>query len=219
MSDTYRVYPGVTIGEGARIGDYVTVGVPPEGSDEGELETTIGEGATIRSHAVIYAGSQIGRGFHAGHHAMVREHCQIGDDVSVGTSSVVEHHVAIGNRVRIHSGAFVPEFTVLEDDAWVGPNVVFTNALHPECPKVYDCLKGAHVRQGAKIGANVTILPGVEIGREALIGAGSVVVKDVPPRTVVVGNPARVIESVDDLTCPFGLIATPYARPRRDEEE
>jgi acetyltransferase-like isoleucine patch superfamily enzyme len=123
----------------------------------------------------------------------------IGDDVSIGTLSVVEHHVEIGHRVRIHSQVFVPEYSILEDECWIGPNVVLTNAKFPMSPDAKKNLKGPIIRQRAKIGANVTILPGVVIGPNALVGAGSVVCRDVPEDAVVVGNPARVIKHISEL--------------------
>ena len=206
-----KLYPNVKIGPGAQLGDYVVIGVPPRGREVGELETTIGAGAVIRSHTVIYAGNCIGDRFQTGHFVMIREENQIGDDVSVGTNSVIEHHVVVEDGVRIHSQAFIPEFSRLESGCWIGPNVVLTNALHPLCPEAKACLKGPHIGRGAKIGANSTILPDRTVGVDALVGAGSVVVHDVPNRAVVAGNPARVIKSIDDLNCPYDLIANPYA--------
>jgi acetyltransferase-like isoleucine patch superfamily enzyme len=129
----------------------------------------------------------------------IRELNEIGDDVSVGTLSVIEHHVTIGNNVRIHSQVFIPEYSVIEDGAWLGPNVVLTNAKYPASPEAKANLKGPLIMAKARIGANATILPGVTIGRNALVGAGSVVVKDVPEGAVVAGNPARVIKYVKDL--------------------
>ena len=196
---TYKIYPNVRIGAGAQIGDFVLIGVPPRGSTGGELETVIGENPIIRSHTVIYASNHIGRNFHTGHSVMVREENEIGDEVSVGTGSVIEHHVTIGNGVRIHSQAFIPEYAILEDGCWIGPNVVVTNALYPLARNAKETLIGPTIRSGAKIGANATLLPGVEIGRNALVGAGSVVVRDVPPGKVVVGNPARVARDVAEI--------------------
>lgn len=165
---------------------------------------TIGSGAWIRSHTVIYAGNAIGRNFATGNKVNIRESNEIGDDVSVGTLTVIEHHVVIGNRVRIHSQAFIPEFSILEDDCWIGPNVVLTNAKYPQSPGVKASLKGPRIGRGAKIGANATILPGVVIGERALVGAGAVVVRDVAAGEVVVGNPARAIRSVSEL--PYSLV-------------
>ncbi len=210
MSEWVRIFPGVELGEGSRLEDFVILGQPPRGHQPGDLQTVIGEGALVRSHTVIYAGNQIGRRFQTGHGVTVRECNVIGDDVSIGTSTVIEHHVLIGNGVRIHSQAFIPEYSILEDGCWIGPNVVLTNALHPLCPKAKACLKGATIRRGAKIGANATLLPDITIGEGALVGAGAVVTQDVPPYSVVAGNPARVIKHINELTCPYDLIARPY---------
>jgi acetyltransferase-like isoleucine patch superfamily enzyme len=143
----------------------------------------------------------------------VRESNIIGNDVSIGSHSVVEHHVTLEDGVRIHTQAFIPEFSHLEIEAWVGPNVVFTNALYPRSPNVKNDLRGPRIGRRAKIGANSTLLPGVIIGAEALVGAGSVVVRNVPAHKVVVGNPARVIKDLSEL--PYEAKETLHARPVR----
>lgn len=194
-----KIYPNVQIGKNAVIEDFVIIGVPARGKKEGELPTIIGDNAVIRSHTVIYAGNRIGNNFQTGHHVMIREENEIGDNVSIGTASVVEYHVKIGNAVRIHTQAFIPETSVLEDGAWIGPNVVITNAAYPRSKNVKDELKGAVVKKNAKIGANATLLPGVTIGENALVGAGSVVTKDVPPNKVVAGNPSQVVNDISNL--------------------
>ena len=196
---SHILHPNVHLGADSTISEFVILGVPPQGHEPGELETRIGARARIRSHTVIYAGNRIGANFQTGHGAMIREWNEIGDDVSIGTHSIVEHHVKIGNGVRIHSNVFVPEYSVLEDRCWIGPNVVFTNAAYPQTPDTKDNLRGPHIMTGAKIGANCTLLPGVTIGRNALVGAGSVVVHDVPDGKVAVGNPARVIKDLIDI--------------------
>ena len=105
----------------------------------------------------------------------------------------------IGNRVRIHSNAFIPEYSILEEGVWVGPNVVLLTLFTLSAQMLKSNLKGPHLLSGAKIGANATLLPGVSIGHNALVGAGSVVVQDVPDSKVVVGNPARVIRDVSEI--------------------
>jgi acetyltransferase-like isoleucine patch superfamily enzyme len=197
--NTSIVYDGVTFGAGAVVEDFCIVGTLPRGAAAGTLTTTIGERAVIRSHTVIYAGNVIGRNFQTGNKVNIRESNQIGDDVSVGTLSVIEHHVVIGNNVRIHTQVFIPEFSVLEDGCWLGPHVVLTNAKYPLSPAAKTTLQGPIIRRGAKIGANCTLLPGVVIGENALVGAGSVVAHDVAPGAVVVGNPARVLRHISAL--------------------
>lgn len=204
------IHPNVHLGAGCDVGDFVIIGVAPKGSSLGMLPTTIGDGAVIRSHSVIYAGNMIGAGFQCGHGALIRESNTIGHNVSIGSHTIIEHHVSIEDDARVHSGAFIPEFSHLGPKSWVGPRVVFTNAPHPQCPAVHECLKGPTLELGAKIGANATLLPGVVIGSYALVGAGSLVTRDVPAGAVVAGNPAKIVKQIQDLTCPFDLIDTPY---------
>jgi acetyltransferase-like isoleucine patch superfamily enzyme len=184
--------------EAPAIGDFVLLDVQ-SGSGAELAPTRFGCGAVLRSHTVIYAGSVIGDRFQTGHGALVREANSIGDDVSIGSHTIVEHHVTIGNGVRIHGGAFVPEFTVLEDGAWLGPRVVLTNARYPRGRDVKQQLRGPRVGAGAKIGAGAVLLPGVHVGESALVGAGAVVTRDVPAYRVVVGNPARAVSDVREL--------------------
>ncbi len=200
------MYENVELGPGSVVEDYCIVGAPPRGCRPGELPTSIGAAAVIRSHTVIYAGNVIGRNFQTGNKVNIRELNRIGDNVSIGTLSVIEHHVEIGNNVRIHTQAFIPEFSVLEDGCWIGPNVVLTNARYPLSPNAKETLAGPVIRRGAKIGANATLLPGVVVGENALVGAGAVVSHDVPPGAVVVGNPARVIRQVSEL--PYTVVQT-----------
>jgi acetyltransferase-like isoleucine patch superfamily enzyme len=197
--DEFRLYNGVNLGENSNVGMYSLIGVPPRGTEEGSLVTTIGIDAVIRSHTVIYAGNNIGNRFQTGHCVIIREENEIGDDVSIGSSSVIEHHVKIGNGVRIHSNAFIPEYSVLEEDCWIGPCVVVTNARYPKSPNAKENLEGVHIGKNARIGAGAVLLPGVKIGEGALIGAGTVVTRDVAPQEVVVGNPAKVINRVENI--------------------
>ena len=194
-----KILTNVTVGEDATLGEYVILGEPPRGKKPGELETRIGARTIIRSHTVIYAGNVIGDDFQTGHGVLVRESNTIGNHVSIGSHSVVEHHVTIGHNVRLHSNVFVPEFSVLEDDCWLGPNVVLNNARYPRARNVKENLQGVIIQRGAKIGANATVLPGVVVGANALVGAGAVVTRDVPAGAVVAGNPARVVKRVNEI--------------------
>lgn len=203
IDSTSLVRDGVRFSGHVVVESFCIIGAPPARPEAGCSETLIGDNVVIRSHVVIYAGNRIGNQVHIGNKANIRELNQIGDRVSIGTLTVIEHHVLIEDDVRIHSQVFVPEYSILRKGVWVGPNVVLTNAKYPKSQGAKTSLRGVVIEEGAKIGANATILPGVVIGRNALVGAGSVVTRDVPPNAVVVGNPARVINNIENLpyTC------------------
>ena len=198
------------VGRGTVLEQPCIVGKPGRGSSLDTPPTEMGEDCLIRPFTTVYRGVRMGDRVQTGQGVTIREDNRIGDDVSVGTNAVLECGNRIGNRVRIHSSCFL-ELVTVGDDVFIGPNVVFADDPHPPCPGYADCLGGAVVGSGVSIGANSTILPGVKIGERALVGAGSVVVEDVPDRAVVVGNPGRVVKSVDDLKCHAGLYPRPYA--------
>lgn len=197
--DNILISPDVTFGKDCIIEEFSIIGTLPRGFEPGSLKTVIGDNATLRSHTVIYAGNRIGKNFQTGNKVNIRELNEIGDNVSIGTLTVIEHHIKIGNGVRVHSQVFVPEYTILEDECWIGPNVVITNAKYPKSINVKKELQGARIKKKAIIGANCTLLPGVVIGENAFVGAGSVVTKNVPDKTVVAGNPAVAIKSIHEL--------------------
>jgi acetyltransferase-like isoleucine patch superfamily enzyme len=171
----------------------------PTGREIADRTLHIGPGARIRSGSVIYGGSRIGSDLETGHGVVIREENRLGDGLRIWSNSTIDYGCRIGNGVRIHCNCYVAQFTVIEDDVFLAPGVMIANDPHPICMA---CLKGPTIKRGARIGINATLLPGVVIGEEALIGAGSVVTKDVPARAVVYGNPARVQGSVDDIVCP-----------------
>ena len=134
-----------------------------------------------------------------GDQSCVRERVAIGDDVVVGRGSLVENDTTIGARTTIQADAYVTAYSTLEEDVFVAPCVVTTNDnFMGRTEKRLELLKGPTIRRGARIGGGAILCPGVEVGEEAFVGAGAVVTKDVPPRAVVVGSPARVIREVPD---------------------
>ena len=197
------------IGEGTVVQAGAIVGEAPRGAGPESPVTRIGANGLIRSGTVIYAGAVIGERFSCGHGALIREDNVIGDDCSVGTHAVLEPGNRIGNGTRIHSGCFL-EHTTLGNRVFLGPNVVFTDDPHPACPRYLECVLGAIVEDDVSIGANSTILPGIRIGAGSLIGAGSVVTKDVEPGSVVGGNPAKRLKAVAELVCFKGFYERPY---------
>lgn len=206
LSDLVQFQPPLEADEGVLLG-YTT------GRAIADRRLILGPRARLRSGTVVYEGSVIGSDFQTGHNAVVREENRIGDHVAVWSNSVIDYGCVIGNGVKIHTGVYVAQFTTIEDDAFLAPGVTITNDIHPGCPESKRCMRGPTIRRGAQIGGHVTILPYICIGEQALIGAGSVVTKDIPARAVAYGNPARVICSIDDMECTTGLLdRKPYAR-------
>ncbi len=199
ISKTAIIRPGVVLGNGTIIEDFAAIGVISPEVEGLKMETVIGKKSLIRMHTVIYSGNKIGNNFMTGNKVNIRENNVIGDNVSIGTLSVIEHHVTIGNDVRIHSQSFIPEYSILENGCWIGPNVVLTNSKYPVSRNSKANLEGVHICEKAIIGANATLLPGITIGKYAIVGAGSVVTEEIEEATVVAGNPARKINSTHNL--------------------
>ncbi len=144
--------------------------------------------------AVIDPGCQIGKGTKIWHFSHVMPDCEIGEKCNFGQNVVVSPGVKLGNNVKVQNNVSIYTGVICEDDVFLGPSMVFTNIVNPRSAVVRrDQYVKTLVRQGATIGANATIVCGIEIGRFAFIGAGAVVIRDVPPYALVVGNPAKHI--------------------------
>jgi acetyltransferase-like isoleucine patch superfamily enzyme len=159
----------------------------------------LGRDARLRSGTVIYAGSCIGDRFASGHHVIVREQSVIGDDVAIWSNSVIDYGCSIGNRVKIHSNCYVAQFSILEDDVFLAPGTIFSNDLYPGNPDSANLMAGPRIEAGAQVGVSVTVLPYVTVGKGAIIGAGSVVTRDIPAHTVAYGCPAVAVKDVEQL--------------------
>lgn len=196
-----KKYPGseIRLGKDAVIDEDVILGYPTLRSIASKT-VVVGSGARIRSGSVIYPAVTIGNDFETGHHVIIREENEIGDSVRVWSNTVIDYGCRIGSRVKIHTNVYIPQNTVIEDEVFIAPGCTFANDKYP----VSSDLRGPRLKRGARIGVNVTILPGVVIGEGALVGAASVVTKDVPPGAVVLGNPARVVGKADALAAKRG---------------
>lgn len=140
--------------------------------------------------------NQIGQGTSIWQFVVVLPGAKIGIDCNVCSHCFIENDVVIGDRVTIKNGVQVWDGLRIEDDVFIGPNATFTNDMYPRSKADFKLLV-TRIAGGATIGANATILPGITIGQKAMVGAGSVVTKDVPARAVVAGNPARIIKFIE----------------------
>jgi len=188
----------VHLGASHRIDRLAVIGELP-GRPIRDATLWIGDHAIVRAFTVIYVGTRIGTDLETGHHAVIREENQIGDHLRIWNHSTIDYGCVIGHRVRIHNHVYVAQFTTIEDDAFLAPGVMIANDRYPVSSHR---LQGPTIKRGARIGINATLLPGIVIGEEALVGAGAVVTRDVPAGMVVVGNPARVRGPVEALARP-----------------
>jgi acetyltransferase-like isoleucine patch superfamily enzyme len=144
------------------------------------------------------ADCQIGEGTRLWQFVVVLKGARIGADCNICAQTLIEGDVVIGDRVTVKSGVQIWDGSVIGDDVFIGPNVTFTNDLYPRSKQYPEKFQGVRIHNGASIGANSTLLPGVTVGEKAMVGAGAVVTKDVPSRAVVVGNPAKIVRYLDD---------------------
>jgi acetyltransferase-like isoleucine patch superfamily enzyme len=198
------LHAGTVVGEGARLLDACVVGKPlalgphSRASREPPLPAEIGPGALVGTGALIVAGARLGEGCVVADQAHVRERAEIGPDSMVGRGVAVDNDVTIGARVRIQTNAYITAHSVIEDDVFVAPGVVLTNDPRAGRRRPGEELAGAVLRRACRIGAAAVLLPGVQVGEEAFVGAGAVVTSDVAARTVVMGVPARPVRDVPE---------------------
>jgi acetyltransferase-like isoleucine patch superfamily enzyme len=195
------VHAGTRVGASCVIEDHAVLGKRPRlarsSSAKGDVgRLVLGERVTVCTGAVVLAGATIGDEAILGDQSFVRERSSVGASSVIGRGSVVDNDVQVGARVKVQTGVYLTAFTVIEDDVFVGPGATTTNddtmARHEsETP-----LRGATLRRACRVGGATVLTPGVEIGEEAFVAAGAVVTRDVPPRAVVIGVPARVVREV-----------------------
>jgi acetyltransferase-like isoleucine patch superfamily enzyme len=202
----------VSVGAGTYVDAYTILGAPaadyyadPEQHEPAAC--SIGSNAVIRSHCVVYEGVTIGDDFECGHHVTIREGSAIAAGVRLGTLCDLQPHVTIGDYARLHSNVFVARNSVIEDLTWVFPHAMLIDDPHPPSDA---CTQGPTIRRFAVVGARSTISSAVEVGEGAVIGAASLVREDVPPDTVVVGVPAKVVGATADVVCRHGRIDQVY---------
>jgi len=193
------------LGDGVKVLEYAVIGKQPSlsprstASREALPPAEIGDGTIVSTGAIVFAGTNVGARVVLGDQSCVRERCTIGDDVVVGRGSLVENDTTIGALTKIQADAYITAYSTLEDNVFIAPCVVTTNDnFMGRTEKRHELVKGPTIRRGARVGGGAILCPGVEIGEEAFVGAGAVVIRDVPARKLVVGNPARVLRDVNE---------------------
>jgi acetyltransferase-like isoleucine patch superfamily enzyme len=198
------IHPGTVVGPGCVIQDGAILGKPPKlartssAPKEAPPPLVIGAGTVICAQAIVFAGAEIGDDVIIGDQAYVRERARVGPSTVIGRGSAVDNDVAVGARVRVQTLCYLTAFSVVEDDVFFGPGASTTNDDTMSRHGPEHALRGATLRRACRIGGSAVLCPGVEIGEEAFVAAGSVVTRDVPPRGVVMGVPGRVVRQVGD---------------------
>jgi acetyltransferase-like isoleucine patch superfamily enzyme len=197
------VHDGTRIGDGCVIEDHAVLGKRPRlasgSSAAGEVGwLELAKDVKVCSGAVVFAGACVEQGAILGDQSFVRERSKIGAGSVIGRGSVVDNDVSVGARVRVQTGVYLTAFTTVEDDVFVGPGATTTNDDTMARHGSEMALRGAILRRACRVGGGTVLTPGVEIGEEAYVAAGAVVTRDVPPRAVVMGVPARVVREVPD---------------------
>jgi UDP-2-acetamido-3-amino-2,3-dideoxy-glucuronate N-acetyltransferase len=191
------------LGEGVIIEPNVDLCHPTRSGERKPVK--IGAGCHIRSGTVIYSGVELGDSCQTGHKVMVREDVTVGHHSILGTGATCEFGTTIGHHVSIETHAYITALMVVEDYVFVAPGVVTTNdrLMLWQRKGAREHLIGPKLRWGCRVGAGTVIFPGAEVGRRAIVGAGSVVRRDIPERALAVGNPARIVRILEETEDPI----------------
>lgn len=198
------VCTGTIIGKGTSIGSNSAIGKPPKASAMSTVKACeqlsplkIGNNCIIGCSSVIYAAAYLDEGVFIGDRTLIRERCAVGAKTVVGSGCTVENDTKIGAYTKIQTGAYITAYMEIGERVFIAPMVTTTNDnFMGRTEKRFRYIKGAVIKRGARIGGGAILLPGVEIGEETFVAAGSLVTRDTPPRKVVMGIPAKIVKYV-----------------------
>jgi len=197
IDDDTIIQDNSIIGYDTITGHYYDKNQSNQSNSNSKYRVIIGKSVLIRSGVAIYLDVQIANNCWINHNAIIRENVNISDDSTIGSNTICENNVSIGKRCVIHNNTMICAETLIESFVFIGPGVSFTNnSPIGHLRDIPSTIRGAKLRLGCAIGGGATICPGVEIGNEAIIAAGSIVTKDIPSRIIVAGNPAKKINDV-----------------------
>jgi acetyltransferase-like isoleucine patch superfamily enzyme len=200
------IHADTVLGDECRVDDHAVIGKTPMRAAASAITTikelpplSLGNAVLIGAHVIVYRGAIIGDKVMLADQATVREDVTIGELTIIGRGVTVENKVTIGRRCKIETEAYITALSSIAEGCFVAPEVTFTNDNFLGRTKDrFKYHKGVTMERGARIGANSTILPGKTIGADALVGAGSVVTRDVPPKMIVLGSPAKPLRPVPE---------------------
>ena len=195
---------GTRIGNSAVIGDNSVIGKQPLRSKRSVFKTgneyapaSLGNECLIGAHVVVYVGTEIANNVLIADSAAVREDVKVGEYTIIGRCCTVENLTTIGRKCKLETNCYITAYSVIEDFCFIAPGVVTTNDnFLGRTEERFKHFKGITVKKGGRVGVNATVLPGVTIGEDALVAAGALVTRNVPPRKIVAGVPAKVFRDV-----------------------
>lgn len=199
------IHAKTKIGDNVRVDDCSTLGKKPLKavmsifkSEDAEGGAIIGDNTLIGAHSIVFAGAIIGKNVLIADHASIRNNSSIGDYTIIGRNVTVENKCHIGRFCKIETDVYIASISSIEDYCFVGPGVIFTNDNYlGRTEERFKHMKGAILRKGARVGAGSILLPGIELGEDCFIAAGSIVTRDAPARMLLMGRPAKPIREVD----------------------
>jgi UDP-2-acetamido-3-amino-2,3-dideoxy-glucuronate N-acetyltransferase len=198
------IHEGTRIGNNAYIDDGSILGRRPRSgatsrrkAEENLTPLVIGNACVISANVIVYTGTRIGNQVMIGDLSSIREQNEIGDNTIIGRLTMMEPRVRMGKNVRMAAGTHLTSDMIIEDKAFIGSEISTTND-NLMGRGIAGKYKGPHIKRGARVGSNSTLLPGVVIGEEAVVAAGAVVTRDVPDRKIVMGTPAKVVKEVPE---------------------
>jgi len=207
IDSTAILYDNVDLGPEAIVEPFAIIGIQDRFHPRGRV--VIGANAFIGSRCTVYAGVTAGESLDISDQTTLFTDNIFGDRVRIGPKTIIKNGCRIGSDVRINAQVFL-ERVIVEDRVFIGPHTVFTDDIHPPCPRYIECMPETHVESFVSIGANVTVAPGIRIGHHSQIYAGAMVTSNVEPYSVIAGNPARLVKRFDELECPPGFFNRPF---------
>lgn len=194
------VHDGTVIEDGVVVDDFAVLGKKPAAASTSTLKLSdlpplrVGRGTHVGTGSVLYAGTEIGDECFIADGAQIRERCRVGRRVVVGRSVTIENDTTVGAYTKLQTGAYLTAKSTVEDHVFIAPGVMTSNDPYIARTEArHAATRGPTIRRAARLGVAAVLLPGVEIGQEAVVAAGAVVTRDVPPYQVVMGIPARVV--------------------------